>query len=146
MLSALGYPIAGVVGLALLSASLVALFGPDTAIWIRLIAIPYMLFSLVWCKAVWVSGRYWYAMFTDYVVLKDGVDVTNSSKRSFFPWSDLRSAIYRRAFGQLELEFEGAKRKVILTNVDRNWERRSLMAVRRTIEEKSAVPIRSALL
>ena len=88
-----------------------------------------------------IVGRSWYAVFTTYFVDERGVDVRFRSDTEHHLWGSLERGQYRKAFGQLELLFRGATRPVVLTNVDMNWGRASVLMALSLAEEKSGVSI-----
>jgi hypothetical protein len=51
--------------------------------------------------------RTWHSFFTFYEVDRQGIKARLRSVGTFYPWDQLKSARYRRALGQIEVEFAG---------------------------------------
>lgn len=97
---------------------------------------------------LWLVGmilRTWYTFLTVYVLTESGVTVNFFSSETFLPWTQLSTARYRRAMGQLELRFHAFPRFVVLNNVDMNMRRATLLAGLRLVERMSRLTIRRTI-
>jgi hypothetical protein len=97
----------------------------------------------------WISVmffRAWYSILTKYTVDDSGITIEFLSHETRVPWRELMAARYRKSLGQLELKFKTLSRLVVLTNVDMNWERHTVLAACRCVEERTSVELRRTIL
>ncbi len=90
--------------------------------------------------------RTWYAPFTVYEVDRRGIKARFFSSESFVAWDELKTARYRKALGQIDLQFNGTSRTVVLSNVDMNVERRRVRAALQLIEKIAPNRVRRTFL
>jgi len=97
----------------------------------------------------WITAltlRTWYSVLTTYVVDTTGIQVRFFSSSTFLDWERLEAARYRKLVGQLDLRFRDFPRLVVLTNVDRNWDRRTVLGAVSLVEQQTQVRVkRSAI-
>lgn len=51
-----------------------------------------------------IGLRTWYSFFTVYEVDRQGIKARLRSVATFYPWEHLKSARYRKAFGQIDID------------------------------------------
>jgi hypothetical protein len=85
--------------------------------------------------------RHWYVPFTRYTVTTEGVTTTFRSSTVFHPWSALNSAKYRTFMKQVELEFEGNARRVVLGNADFDPQQGKVLRAVAVIEGATGNPV-----
>lgn len=85
--------------------------------------------------------RQWYVPLTRYTVTNEGVTTTFRSSTMFHPWSALNSAKHRTFAKQIELEFEGNARRVVLGNVDFDPQQGKLLRALALIEGAIGHPV-----
>ena len=90
--------------------------------------------------------RTWYAPFTVHEVDRRGIKARFFSSESFVAWDELKTARYRKALGQIDLQFNGTSRTVVLSNVDMNVERRRVRAALQLIEKIAPNRVRRTFL
>lgn len=79
--------------------------------------------------------RTWYAPLTVYEVDRLGIKVHLFSSEAFLQWDQMKHARYRTVLGQIDIEFNGASRTVVLSNVDMNIGRRRVRAALALIDQ-----------
>jgi hypothetical protein len=97
----------------------------------------------------WISVmffRTWYSILTKYTVDISGITIEFFSHQTRVTWGELMAAQYRKSLGQLELKFKTSSRLVVLTNVDLNWERNTVLSACRYVEESTSVELRKTVL
>ncbi len=142
----LGIPILTVLSLVLSAASIWLLVSPDVSIGMKFDAafVGTLGVSFGWITAL--TLRTWYSVLTTYVVDTTGIQVRFFSSSTFLDWERLEAARYRKLVGQLDLRFRDFPRLVVLTNVDRNWDRRTVLGAVSLVEQQTQVRVkRSAI-
>ena len=74
-----------------------------------------------------VSARSWYALLSEVTLNGSGVTIGFRASSQFVAWGSLVRARYRKALGQMDLEFKGQARRVILSNVDLDPQREKIL-------------------
>lgn len=89
-----------------------------------------------------VAVQCWHSYLTVYEVNRDGIKARLGSVVTFNSWDHLKSARYRRSLGQIDIEFTGESRRVVLNNVDMNMQRRRVLSAFALIEEIAPTRVR----
>ncbi|HQR47872.1 MAG TPA: hypothetical protein PL152_00975 [Steroidobacteraceae bacterium] len=145
-LGLLGMPVLAVTSLVCIVVAAFGIARPDVTIGMKLNATFVGLLGVAFGWVTVVAARYWYALFTEYTVTEEGVKIRYRASTDFAPWPSLRCAKYSKAFGQIELDFEGYARRVILSNVDLDPQRRRVLEVLGLIERATGRPVLKSLL
>jgi hypothetical protein len=146
LLAVLGAPLLPIMAVLLPSVSIFLLVRTHLSLEMRLDAIFVLVLGIAFAWVTVMLFRTWYSVLTNYTVDEVGITIRFCSQVSHVPWSELKTAHYRRLAGQLELEFAPLNRLVVLTNVDLNWGRRTVLAARQYVEEKTAARLKKTIL
>ena len=146
VLAVLGAPLLPMLAVLLPSASIFVLIRTHLSLELWLHAAVAFGLGIVFAWVAAMFFRTWYSVITDYTVDEVGINIKFLSDARYVTWSELRAAHYRRLVGQLELRFEPLTRLVVLTNVDLDWERRTVLAARRFVEDKTAIEVKQSIL
>lgn len=87
------------------------------------------------------QARQWYVPLSKYRLTNEGVTTTFRSTSVFHPWSALRSAKHRTFMKQLELQFEGNARRVVLGNADFDPQQGKVLRAIAVIEGATGNPV-----
>ncbi|MFO1393902.1 MAG: hypothetical protein U1F09_09105 [Steroidobacteraceae bacterium] len=116
--SLVSLPIAGLLAIFVLGLAVIGIVSPKSSPSLKMSAVFLGFIGVAAGYVVLLGIRQWYVPLTQYTVTNEGVTTTFRSSTVFHPWSALSGAKHRTFMKQVELEFEGNARPVVLGNVD----------------------------
>ncbi len=117
-LTFIGLPVIALLSIILLGAALFVFIRLDGSLASKLQAIFMGLLGVAFGWIAVVFSRNWHALLSEVTLNDEGVSIRYRASSQFVPWGTLVRARYRKALGQMDLEFKGQTRRVILGNVD----------------------------
>jgi hypothetical protein len=145
-LTFIGLPVIALLSITLLGAALFAFMRLDGGLAVKLQAVFLGLLGVVFGWIAGLSARNWYALLSEFTVTDEGVTIRYGASSQFLAWGSLLSARYRRAIVQIDLEFNGQARRVILSNVDLNPQRETVLKALALVERVTGHPVPRSIL
>jgi hypothetical protein len=136
-----GFPLLAILSPGLVVAAAYVIADASAPMDLRVQTILLIPIGIFFGVVVVTAARTWYSLLSEYSVSQAGIQVTYFSTILFLHWRDLQEARYRKIFGQLELRFRSYPRLVVLTNVDMDWERKTVLAALQLAETAAPIPI-----
>lgn len=125
-LAFIGLPVIAILPIILCGAAFFV-FVSSGGIAVKLQAVLMGLLGVAFGWIAVVSARNWYALLSEVTLNDEGVSIKYRASSQFVPWGSLVRARYRKALGQMDLEFKGQARRVILGNVDLDPQREKVL-------------------
>jgi hypothetical protein len=118
VLALVGLPFIGLMALSRLGLAVFTIASSKSGLSLKLSSVFIGLLGVAFGCLVLLGIRQWYVPLSEYTLTDEGVTTKFRSSSVFHPWNALISARHRTAMKQVELEFEGSARRVVLGNVD----------------------------
>jgi len=145
-LSFIGLPVVALLSLVLLGTALFVLSRSDGSGGMKLQAVLVGLLGVAFGWLAGLSARNWYVLLSEFALTDEGVTIRYGTSSQFVSWGSLVSAKYRRAVGQIDLEFKGHARRVILSNVDLDPQREKVLKALAFVEGVAGHPVPKSIL
>jgi hypothetical protein len=136
-----GMPVIALLSVVLLGAALFVSMRSDGVFAVQLQAAFVGLLGVAFGWITVLSARNWYALLSEFALTNEGVSIRQGTSSRFVTWGSLVSAKYRRAFGQIDLEFKDYARRVILSNVDLDPQREKVLKALALVESAAGRPV-----
>jgi hypothetical protein len=138
----LGIPLLAIMGPGMIILSVYVIADASAPVGLRIQTILMIPLGVLFSVIPVMAARTWYSVLSEYSVSQAGIKITFFSAVVFLYWRDLEGGRYRKAFGQLELRFRSYPRLVVLSNVDMNWERGTVLAALQLAETAAHTPLK----
>lgn len=140
-LTFIGLPMIALLSIILLGAALFVFIRSDGGFAVKLQAVFVGLLGVAFGWIAWLSARNWYVLLSEFTLNDEGVTIRYRRSSQFVPWGSLVSAKYRRAMGQIDLDFKSRARRVILSNVDLDPQREKVLKALTLVEGVTGRPV-----
>jgi hypothetical protein len=145
-LTFIGLPVIALLSIILLGAAIFVFIRSDVGFAVMLQAAFVGLLGVAFGWIAGLSARNWYVLLSEFALTDQGITIRYRTSLQFVAWGSLVSAKYRRAFGQIDLEFQGLTRRVILSNVDLDPQREKVSRALALVEAVSGHPVPKSIL
>lgn len=140
-LTFIGLPVIALLSIILLGTALFVFIRSDGSFAVKLQAVFVGLLGVAFGWICGLSARNWYVLLSEFALTHEGVTIRYRTSSQFIAWGSLVSAKYRRAIGQIDLEFKGHARRVILSNVDLDPQREKVLKALTLVEGVAGHPV-----
>ena len=140
-LTFIGLPLIALLSIILLGAALFVFMRSDGGLAVKLQAVFVGLLGIGFGWNAGLSARNWRGLLSEFVLTDEGVTIRYRTSSQFVRWGSLVSAKYRRAMGQIDLEFQGHARRVILSNGDLDPQREKVLKALSLVEDAAGRPV-----
>jgi hypothetical protein len=140
-LSFIGLPVISLLAIILLGAALFVFIRSDGGFTVKLQALFVALLGIAFGWIAVLSARNWYVPLSEFALTDKGVTITYGPSSQFLGWGSLIGANYRRASGQLDLDFKDHARHVILSNADLDPKREKVLRALTFVESVTGRPV-----
>jgi len=140
-LSLVVVPLVGLMALFLLGLAVFTFASSKSSLGLKWSSVFLGLLGVAFGWLVLIGIRQWYVPLSEYTLTDEGITTTFRSSSVFHPWSALSSAKHRTFMKQVELEFDGNARRVVLTNVDFDPQQAKVLRAVAMIEGATGRPV-----
>jgi hypothetical protein len=136
----IGLPVIALLPIILLGAALLG-FVSNGGFIVKLESVFVGLLGLAFGWIALLSVQSWYVLLSEFALTDAGISIRYRGSSQFVAWASLVSAKYRKAIGQIDLEFKGYARRVILGNVDLDPQREKVLKALAFVESVAGRPV-----
>lgn len=140
-LTVIGLPLLGLMSLFLLGLAGFGIVSPKSSPGLKMSSVFLGCIGAAFGWLVVRQARQWYVPLSKYRLTDEGVTTTFRSSSVFHPWGALRSVKHQTLMKQIELEFEGSARRVVLGNVDFDPQQGKVLRALALIERATGCPV-----
>lgn len=140
-LSLVGMPLLGLLALVLLYAAVITIASSKGGLGLKLSSVFVGFLGVAFGWLALNGIKQWYVPLSAYTLTDEGLTTRFWSSSVFHPWSSLKSATHRTFMKQVELEFEGSARRVVLGNVDLDPQQGKVLRALALIEGATGRPV-----
>jgi hypothetical protein len=141
VLTLVGLPLIGFMALLMVGLAVFGIASSKSDLGLKMssvvVGVPGVAFGWLVLHAI----RQWYVPWSEYTLTDEGITTKFRSLSVFTPWSALVNAKHRSFMKQVELEFEGNARRVVLGNVDFDPQQGKVLRAIAMIEGATGRPV-----